>query len=83
MKSGLEPFSWYSNKETIDKITKGERLPRPDNCPDNLWNLMVQCWNENPKLRPKFSQIAQTLKGLKEMKEKSTEENIYEYSDLK
>lgn len=33
------------------------RLPRPDNCPEVIYEVMNSCWNHNPELRPNFSTI--------------------------
>jgi hypothetical protein len=45
------------NTEATDKVAKGYRLPQPDECPDKIYKLMLQCWNLNPNLRPSFDVI--------------------------
>jgi len=44
-------------------ITQGKRPQRPTH-PDfteNLWALIQRCWDEDPQLRPKASEIVQAL----------------------
>lgn len=54
----LQPYAWLlSNKEVFELIHKGERLPKPSICPDNIYDLMKNCWNESPELRPSFEMI--------------------------
>lgn len=37
-------------------------MPQPDNCPEELYKLMLQCWKDNPEQRPTF----EFLKGVLE-----------------
>jgi serine/threonine protein kinase len=53
----------YINIKTNDAIKdfldRGERLAHPgeDNCPNELYELMLACWEEDPDERPTFEQI--------------------------
>lgn len=41
--------------QILHKIDKeGERLPRPEDCPQDIYNVMVQCWAHKPEDRPTF-----------------------------
>lgn len=51
-----------SNPEVIQNLERGYRMPQPDNCPEELYKLMLQCWRDNPKQRPTF----EFLKGVLE-----------------
>lgn len=42
-------------------IEKKQRLPIPNGCPQLLSDLMQHCWNVDPKNRPAFKAILQTL----------------------
>lgn len=44
-----------SHRQILHKIDKeGERLPRPEDCPQDIYNVMVQCWAHKPEDRPTF-----------------------------
>ena len=59
---GNMPFALISNDDTVaEKVCSGERLPRPTDCSEELWRLVVSCWKENAKDRPRFSDIATSL----------------------
>nr|XP_058944467.1 fibroblast growth factor receptor 3-like isoform X1 [Pocillopora verrucosa] len=64
----------------VTRLASGYRMPRPDRCSEELYELMSSCWKENPLMRPAFSRIAQQLKNfLREVKRTYT--NITEVNN--
>jgi len=60
-----EPFSGMPAFQVIFAVgTKGARLPLPQVCPPELIKLIVSCWQEDPALRPPFSDIITYLERL-------------------
>ncbi|XP_074860257.1 activated CDC42 kinase 1 isoform X3 [Carettochelys insculpta] len=52
---GQEPWVGLSGSQILHKIDKeGERLPRPEDCPQDVYNVMLQCWAHKPEDRPTF-----------------------------
>lgn len=54
---GRKPFEDIKNSVVINKIENGERLPLPEICPSNLYNLLLRCWSYEPNERPDIKQI--------------------------
>jgi CD48 antigen len=50
-----------SNPEVIQNLEKGYRMPRPENCPEGLYNIMDLCWKESPENRPTFEYLKSVL----------------------
>ena len=42
-------------------VVGGKRPPIPDNLPPYLCPLLEACWNKDPKQRPQFEVIVQTI----------------------
>uniref|UniRef100_A0A670YAP5 Tyrosine-protein kinase n=1 Tax=Pseudonaja textilis TaxID=8673 RepID=A0A670YAP5_PSETE len=59
---GRIPYPGMSNPEVIQNLERGYRMPQPDNCPEELYKLMLQCWKDKPEQRPTF----EFLKGVLE-----------------
>ncbi|EAA07075.4 AGAP010710-PA, partial [Anopheles gambiae str. PEST] len=51
---GAPPYHDMKGAEVIKLIEEDQRLSRPDACPDKVFEVMRNCWQYNPKLRPTF-----------------------------
>ncbi|XP_066995527.2 activated Cdc42 kinase Ack isoform X2 [Anabrus simplex] len=53
---GEEPWAGLNGTQILVKIDReGERLPQPDACPSDIYQLMHQCWARDPAERPHFT----------------------------
>lgn len=64
MSYGERPYWNWSNQDVIKSIEKGYRLPAPMDCPEALYQLMLDCWQKQRTHRPAFSSIVTTLDNL-------------------
>ncbi|XP_008322623.1 tyrosine-protein kinase JAK2a [Cynoglossus semilaevis] len=53
----------------IDLLSQGYRLPTPDNCPQEICNIMSECWSGDPKLRPTFKALLLRVESIREIKQ--------------
>ena len=60
-----------TNKDCADKVISGYRLPKPADCPDDVYNIMTKCWAADPTERPSFSKIIDMLKEVQGFQRKS------------
>uniref|UniRef100_A0A8C2KJU3 Tyrosine-protein kinase n=1 Tax=Cyprinus carpio TaxID=7962 RepID=A0A8C2KJU3_CYPCA len=64
---GVTPYTiphTLSNQQTRDEVERGYRMPAPTNCPDEIYALMRQCWQYEPKNRPSFRKLKADLYAL-------------------
>ncbi|XP_071806709.1 uncharacterized protein [Asterias amurensis] len=61
---GSHPYPGMSSREVMEKIKVGYRLPKPEHCSDEIFDLMKECWSENPDQRPTFTEICTKLDRL-------------------
>ncbi|XP_038062518.1 fibroblast growth factor receptor 3-like [Patiria miniata] len=61
---GGHPYPTLSAKKVVSKVKTGYRMPRPDHCRLQLYQVMRACWTKNPAARPTFATITEKLGGL-------------------
>ncbi|XP_040897118.1 tyrosine-protein kinase JAK1 [Toxotes jaculatrix] len=45
----------------VKVLQEGKRLPRPDGCPENVYELMRKCWEQLPERRITFKRLIEEL----------------------
>ncbi|XP_044075016.1 ephrin type-B receptor 1 isoform X5 [Siniperca chuatsi] len=61
MSFGERPYWDMSNQDVINAIEQDYRLPPPMDCPSALHQLMLDCWQKDRNVRPRFNDIVSTL----------------------
>uniref|UniRef100_A0A915BWW5 non-specific protein-tyrosine kinase n=2 Tax=Parascaris univalens TaxID=6257 RepID=A0A915BWW5_PARUN len=64
---GEEPWAGCRGAEVLAKTEAGERLPRPQRCSNELYDLMASCWHLKAEERPRFSLLKSLLSDIKFM----------------
>uniref|UniRef100_A0A3B5M5D7 Tyrosine-protein kinase n=1 Tax=Xiphophorus couchianus TaxID=32473 RepID=A0A3B5M5D7_9TELE len=54
---GRVPYPGMNNREVLEQVERGYRMPCPQDCPSSLHELMVQCWKKDPEERPTFEYL--------------------------
>lgn len=65
MTLGQQPYPARTNIEVLHYVRGGGRLGQPNNCPEDLHQLMLKCWQYSPEARPTFKYCLQILEDLK------------------
>ncbi|TRY70427.1 hypothetical protein TCAL_09298 [Tigriopus californicus] len=59
---GEEPWIGLNGSQILRKIDReGERLHQPDGCPNDIYEILVQCWAKSPTDRPTFEALKDFL----------------------
>ena len=54
---GRFPYPGMTNAEVLEKLSQGYRMGCPINCPKELYDIMLDCWREEPANRPTFESL--------------------------
>uniref|UniRef100_A0A673JZI1 Receptor protein-tyrosine kinase n=1 Tax=Sinocyclocheilus rhinocerous TaxID=307959 RepID=A0A673JZI1_9TELE len=57
MTFGMKPYDQIPAREIPDLLERGERLPQPFNCTEDVYMIMVKCWMIDPESRPRFKEL--------------------------
>uniref|UniRef100_A0A672I809 Tyrosine-protein kinase receptor TYRO3 n=1 Tax=Salarias fasciatus TaxID=181472 RepID=A0A672I809_SALFA len=64
MTRGQTPYPGVENSEIYEFLIKGERLKKPPDCRDDIYEIMHSCWSPVPKCRPSFQLLVSQLEAL-------------------
>lgn len=60
---GAQPYDGHSNEEVLGFLRSRTLLACPETCPARMYSLMVECWQEVPLRRPRFSELVARLRN--------------------
>ncbi|KAM7442955.1 hypothetical protein ABFA07_008214 [Porites harrisoni] len=77
------PYPDLEVLDLINKLENGYRMEKPTHLCEELYSVMLSCWNEDPGKRPTFSLLSSTLSQLNRKNEdcidlKTYNGNLYE-----
>ncbi|KAL3981864.1 Protein tyrosine kinase family protein [Acanthocheilonema viteae] len=57
MTLGGTPYPSIAMQQLYSCLKEGYRMESPDNCPEEVYDVMVACWQEKPENRPSFDTL--------------------------
>lgn len=61
---GMSPYPGVELTEVYHLLERQYRMDRPAGCPANVYELMMKCWQWDPKDRPTFQEIHNSLEHM-------------------
>ncbi|XP_023652486.1 proto-oncogene tyrosine-protein kinase Src-like [Paramormyrops kingsleyae] len=61
MTKGRVPYPGMVNREVLDQVERGYRMPCPAECPESLHDLVLTCWRREAEERPTFEYLQSFL----------------------
>ncbi|XP_022782713.1 tyrosine kinase receptor Cad96Ca-like isoform X1 [Stylophora pistillata] len=58
---GASPYPGMNSQEVINFLQESYRMDRPKHCSEDLYILMMDCWQVAPQRRPTFVELSQHL----------------------
>ena len=43
-----------NNREVLEQVDRGYRMPKSPNTPDHVYEKMLECWDKDAEKRPTF-----------------------------
>ncbi len=59
---GIQPYYTMSNEAVVQHVRDGNVMSCPDNCPPEIYDLIIDCWVMNPTERPTASELHDGLR---------------------
>lgn len=64
---GVCPYPGMTNQQAREQVERGYRMSAPQNCPEEVFTIMMKCWDYKPENRPKFNDLHKELTVIKKM----------------
>ncbi|KAK3731643.1 hypothetical protein QZH41_019762, partial [Actinostola sp. cb2023] len=61
---GGVPYPLISTRDVYRMLRRGHRMEKPDTCSDEMYAFMMRCWQDDPKDRPKFTELREQFEEL-------------------
>jgi hypothetical protein len=61
---GAVPYEGKDLQGVREFLDQGNRLPRPEYCPHELYYVMLDCWDEQMDQRPDFDKLKTKIKAI-------------------
>ncbi len=58
---GKQPYGDMTPDQLTSKILSGYRLPKTEKCPDDLYKMLLKCWNLDAKSRPSSTEVVDVV----------------------
>ncbi|KAI4540878.1 hypothetical protein MG293_008020 [Ovis ammon polii] len=62
---GVCPYPGMTNQQAREQVERGYRMSAPQHCPEDIFKIMMKCWDYKPENRPKFSELQKELAAIK------------------
>lgn len=61
---GGSPYPRMDGKKVAKLLQQDYRMPKPQHVDDELYQIMMRCWQNNPDVRPTFTELRNQLKDM-------------------
>ena len=68
---GKMPWPGENNNSTMLKISRGKRMSKPKQCPQDLWSVLLFTWQKEANDRPSFTQLGEMFQKVNKSLPKS------------
>ncbi|XP_068686493.1 tyrosine kinase receptor Cad96Ca-like isoform X2 [Montipora foliosa] len=75
---GGSPYPRMDGKKIASLLQEGYRMPKPQHVDNDLYQIMMNCWQNEPEARPSFADLTQELKGMETQHKRLLNMHIYD-----
>ncbi|XP_044164835.1 platelet-derived growth factor receptor alpha-like [Acropora millepora] len=75
---GGPPYPRMEGRKIANLLQQGYRMPKPEHVDDDLYQIMMNCWQSEPEARPSFSDLTQQLKRMENQHKRLINMHIYD-----
>ncbi|XP_015769891.1 PREDICTED: fibroblast growth factor receptor 4-like isoform X11 [Acropora digitifera] len=75
---GGSPYPHMNGSKVVNFLQEGHRMQKPEHVDNKLYQIMMNCWQSEPEIRPSFADLTQQLKHMKNQHKRLLNMHIYD-----
>ncbi|XP_074616223.1 tyrosine kinase receptor Cad96Ca-like [Acropora palmata] len=75
---GGSPYPRMDGKKIANSLQEGYRMPKPMHVDNQLYEIMMNCWENEPEDRPSFTSLTKQLKRIENQHKRLINMHIYD-----
>ncbi|XP_074634720.1 proto-oncogene tyrosine-protein kinase receptor Ret-like isoform X3 [Acropora palmata] len=75
---GGSPYPRMEGRKIASSFQQGYRMPKPEHVDNDLYQIMMNCWQSEPEARPSFNDLTQQLKRMENQNKNLIKMHIYD-----
>nr|XP_058969351.1 tyrosine-protein kinase receptor Tie-1-like [Pocillopora verrucosa] len=72
------PYPRMDGKKIANLLEEGYRMPKPQHVDDQLYHIMMRCWQNDPDERPAFTELKKELKDMESLHKRLINMRMYD-----
>ncbi|XP_015751955.1 PREDICTED: fibroblast growth factor receptor 2-like isoform X3 [Acropora digitifera] len=75
---GGSPYPRMDGNKVVSFLQEGHRMQKPEHVDNKLYQIMMNCWQSEPEIRPSFADLTQQLKQMENQHKRLLNMHIYD-----
>ncbi|XP_067056838.1 fibroblast growth factor receptor 2-like isoform X2 [Acropora muricata] len=75
---GGSPYPRMDGNKVVNFLQEGRRMQKPEHVDNKLYQIMMNCWQSEPEIRPSFADLTQQLKQMEHQHKRLLNMHIYD-----
>ncbi|XP_067032058.1 fibroblast growth factor receptor 3-like isoform X2 [Acropora muricata] len=75
---GGSPYPRMDGSKVVNFLQEGHRMQKPEHVDNKLYQIMMNCWQSEPEIRPSFADLTQQLKQMENQHKRLLNMHIYD-----
>ncbi|XP_067031701.1 fibroblast growth factor receptor-like isoform X3 [Acropora muricata] len=75
---GGSPYPRMVGTKVINFLREGHRMQKPEHVDNKLYQIMMNCWQSEPEIRPSFADLTRQLKQMENQHKRLLNMHIYD-----
>ncbi|XP_067030320.1 fibroblast growth factor receptor 3-like isoform X2 [Acropora muricata] len=75
---GGSPYPRMNGNKVVNFLQEGHRMQKPEHVDNKLYQIMMNCWQSEPEIRPSFADLTQQLKQMENQHRRLLNMHIYD-----